>query len=449
MANGQRSLEALLRLRTDQAAKDRDAFISDSQQKLSKVGVAASTNSLAKIYQDADKALDSMVGRINKQNQAQQQNLQLIQQLETRLKSIAGQKGMEDVVKATTQALIAANKEQQKFLTNENEIVASMKRQADLAKSMSSPAKSSGGGFGNAASQLFGAAGIPGGGLIGAAGPYGALIAGVGVASKALNDLGERASKTSEYISDNGGKYDQLRQSTQQLKEAQDRLAASPLGAAFEKLKNQVEALGLDALGGAVSGVIEGLKNVPLIGDAVKAATAGSSKGSNSTKLIGDAKVQYDQLKHDRITMEHDIAQSELEFKVDTERKVRDLKLETAKFEMEQSRKKADLEKNLARENQDYAIEKQKLTQDQAFKTSQAKFAIDQQFEMRAFQQKMADENQTFQLKQGDARQDFALQQSFKAQDLAKELGRGNRDFGNRLNRYGYIGCGRGGISPG
>jgi hypothetical protein len=55
----------------------------------------------------------------------------------------------------------------------------------------------------------------------------------------------------------------------------------------------------------------------------------------------------------------------------------------------------------------------------------------------------MADENQTFQLKQGDAKSGFCqLQQSFKAQDLAKELGRGNRDFGNRLTDMAISGAG-------
>jgi hypothetical protein len=464
-----RSLEALLRVNTDQAKKDLDSFVSVARNKLAQAGTMSSQSSLTKIYQDSEKAVDQLVARLNQRNQAEKQNLALIQQLETRLKSISGQTGMEEVVKRTTQALIAANKEQEKYLTTENQIIASQKKQAELAASIKPPKAPSapaggggggGGGFGSAASQIFGAAGLPGGGIIGATGPLGAFTAGLSAANKVLSDFGSKAEDLSKIVSDTGGPLDQLRGSTVDLKRAQDSLIDDPAIAAVQKFKNELETFGLEAFKGAIDEIVKDVGQITRFVDTLPGIGSGGKNTALSmdifgkgidkakqdaqkdTKLIGETKVEYENLMHDRVAMNQEIAMQEQQFAVETKRKERDLVIENQKFEIEQSRKKFDLEKGLARENQDYALEKSKLTQDQAFQTSQKKFQLDMQFEQRAFQQKQQDERQDLQLKMSDARQDFALQQSFKAQDYAKDAGRRAEDYRDKLTDMARSGAG-------
>ncbi len=422
-----RTLQLDLRLNTEAAKKQLNDLTVATQKSLAgNSGAGGSAANFAKQNQ----ALDQMKQRFDLLVGAQ---AKLTQQ---------GQ-GQSTAYAKISQEIAGIISKQKQWTTSEEQFLALLKSEtaerekAAAVTSKMKPGGGAGGGssFRQGGTQILGAAGLPGGGLIGATGPLGAFTAALSSASQFVDEYGKKAQELSKTVSDGRGPLDQLRDSSLKLKQAQDRLIDSPAIAAVQKFKNELETAGLEFLQGVIEGLVEGaskfgdfVDHLPGLGrsdeDRKKDSEADAAKKAQSgTKLIGESKVEYENLMHDRIAMEKEIAMSEREFAVETNQKKRDLALEKQKFEMETARKQADLEKGIAREGQDYQLQKQKLIEDNAFQTASKKFEIDRAFEDRAFGQKIQDEQQ-----------DFARQQSYKTQDLAKDLGRSGRDFNNRLS---------------
>jgi hypothetical protein len=291
------------------------------------------------------------------------------------------------------------------------------KKASNFKLDASSGSSSGSGGFGGVAKGGLDLVGL---------GKLASVAGAAALAVDGLNKLGEKAKDTSQIISDSGGPYDQLRQSSQKVDAAFNKLASSPAIAGLEKLKNDVLSNGLGLLTGLFGGQ-----------DTSKGLDAGQRK-----TLVGETKLQKTLLNQERGDLEKGQALETEKLNHDLYTKKRDLEIEFQEFSIGQERKKADIAKKLSDENQEYSIQKTRLNADVEFKSQNQKWTMDRQFEQRSFQQKQGDERQLASF----AAQDRAAQATFAAQDrnlqLNKTLGRNAEDFRDRLTDMARSGAG-------
>jgi hypothetical protein len=304
------------------------------------IDTANANRKLTEVGKTATKALspdDKALAKINQQLSASQNNFKsLLTSQQTFLAK--GNEGAAAAAKVT-QEMAAQVAQTRKLTTDQQDKNILLQKEVELrqqAKNIAASTKSAAQEklAGPSASSVKSAESSGGGlsSLAGAIGPLAALGTAAAGLAKVFNDMGEKAKNTASIISDSGGKYDQLTQAVLKHKQAEDRLQTTRCLPAFAKFKTDLETVGLDILKGAIDKFAQVVNSLPIVGKSQEQQDAEAKKQidaekARTTKLKGQAGVDYENIKHDRVSMEKEIAMSEQQFAVETQRKKRDLAL--------------------------------------------------------------------------------------------------------------------------
>jgi hypothetical protein len=257
-------------------------------------------------------------------------------------------------------------------------------------------------------------------------------VSAAGLASGALaglNQLADKAKEAANNISDSGGGFDQLRQSSEQLKQAQDKLAVSAGSIKFAELRNSLE-YGLTKF---VSDLSD--KLLPNIGSGEDPEQA-----QRKAQLVGDSRIDQEGLKRTRLEGEQDLAREQIALErnlyeerrdlalegAQLERAIfqenRDLAIEKQKLEIDATRKSADFEKQRGRLDEDFQIKTKKFYEDIEGQVAAINFQNQRERASRDFSNSQRDKAQDFGIKQGDKAADFSLSQSRNVEDYQNSV---------------------------
>lgn len=400
-------------------------------------------------------------GALNPNSKAFQKELETLNQLQARMNSLSqsaiffakqGDAGAAGYSKVTAEMAGIArrlrdlNQDQaarNQLVAHEIELRKQASEAAASAKSGALPTASAPGTSGRSRAFAEGI-GTAGGAAKEIAGLAGFALS-LGAAAGFVNQLGDRMRATSEIISDSGGKFDQLRKSTQDLRQAQDRLANHPLITAFETFKNNLQTTLLDFAKGATEG--NKLK------DAGFSAGGSGENARRATRLIGDAANEFNQLGQQRADLEKDLAMQRLEFEQQIAVKRRDFLVEARQLEIETARTRQSLAIDASRKEQDYLIASTKFRENFEGQQAQRRFQISQEVAAREHAERVKDaaedfnlrkqfDTQEFELRRQQSRESFANTQADKTQDFAKNRIRSLQDARDQLSDMALSGAG-------
>jgi hypothetical protein len=357
--------------------------------------------------------------------------LKMLQEAQRQLASTPGMSAELSKVDAEIAGVISS---QRKLTTDTSTYVNLLKQEVQLreqSKNLASQTKngasggsSGGGGGGGLPGGLGGAAGGGGAGFLDMAAmtastaALGALAAIAYKAVDGIEKMTEQAIKDAQNVSDNGGRYDQLRSSTEQLKVAQDKLAASPLFSAIGQMKTEIEIEALREITDVAKWVgnrlgVQGSDGLKTFDQ----NNAGTSGKGNTLTLAGQSAVDYKKLLRDAADANTEIALQHTDMEQSLFEKRRDYEEQIAEYRINLARKVQETELSNSRKMEDLAVDRAKLEQDQAFKTTEAKYALERQAAAREQVNKL-----------NDAAQDFAIQKQYDAQKQSNSISDLRRD---------------------
>jgi hypothetical protein len=257
------------------------------------------------------------------------------------------------------------------------------------------------GGVGGSAGDLVSAGGLAGAGV--AAAGLAALAIGAKKVLDAFGELAAKSRETAKSVSDKGGSYDKTDQGRREREKEEGLLGQNPLFAAI--------AQGQDWLGKQLAigtrTILEGLGSRPAAAD------------KSPLSLKGDEKLGLEGLDRNRANTLQSMALERQDAGRGIFEQRRDYEQQIVAFQLDSARKREDTERAIA--DKRFAMETRlaRLNEDAAFNTSEKKFALDQAAAARDQGQKEQDAKEDFDRKRKFDQEAFRLSQADKGQDYS------------------------------